>query len=234
MKRVLLGVLVLSALGCAPRRVSVPIMPPFIPAPRAVVIWGESFDRLDPERWREVNVKRQTTDYQIAELDGRSCLKAESRDGASILVTKLQVDPDTYEWLSWEWRVDRLLEGEALRRKDGSDAAARMYVYFKTPGLPWQQRNLDYVWSAALPEGTMLGSAYSSQSKIIVVESGSQHVGKWRRAERNIEEDYRQAFGEDPPEVVALGLMTDTDDTGGHAVAYFDELQVSRQPRQRR
>ena len=50
------------------------------------------------------------------------------------------------------------------------------------------------------------------------------------RSERNVGEDYRRCFGGDPPEVIAIGLMSDTDDTGGHALAYFDELRVSRRP----
>ena len=173
-----------------------------------------------------MEVKRYPTAYDTAELDGRSCLRAESRNSASSLGTELHFDPNTHQRLSWDWRVDQLVEGEALARKDDSDAAAWVYVYFKTPGLPWRQRSLDYVWSSALPKGTRMHSAYSSRSKIIVVESGSASVGTWQHVERNLQEDYRQAFGEDPTDVVAISLMTDTDNTGGHAVAYFDELQI--------
>ncbi len=217
----------LLTLGCGARRFSVPLMPPLIPAPHALIAWSESFDRLNSDRWREVAVRRHSS-YTAVELDGRSCLRAESQNGASILVARVEHNPDLYEWLSWDWRVDEPVQGEALGRKDGSDAAARVYVYFKTPGLPWQQRNLDYVWSAALPKGTMLNSAYSSQSKIIVVDSGSSSLGTWRHVDRNVEDDYRKAFGEDPPEVVAIGLMTDSDNTEGRSLAYFDDLKVSR------
>jgi len=124
-----------------------------------------------------------------------------------------------------------LVEGEALDWKDGSDAAARVYVYFASRGLPWQKRNLDYVWSASLPVGTLLSSAYSSTSKILVVESGSASLGQWRTVERNLEDDFERAFGrQDLPDVIAIGLMSDTDNTGGDALAYFDELRVSRNP----
>ncbi len=215
-------------LGCATRRVSVPIMPPLIPAPRPTLFWAEPFDaQLDPARWREI-VIRARTQYEAVTLEGRRCLKAESRSAASILVSAMRFDPDTYEWLSWDWRVDRLVEGEALGRKEGSDASARVYVYFETAGLPWQKRSLDYVWSASLPVGTILSSAFSGQSKIIVAESGEASLGRWRQARRNIGDDYRQCFGEDPPPVIAIGVMTDTDNTNGEAVAYFDNLRVTR------
>ena len=221
----------LAAAGCTGRRLSIPLMPPFLSTPTASLLWSEPFDALNPAVWREIEV-RGHTQYEVVALEGRSCLRATSRQAASILLSPVRFDPDAYEWLSWDWRVDRLVEGEALERKEGSDAAARLYVYFESPGLPWQRRNLDYVWSASLPAGTVLSSAYSSSSKIIVVESGSASLGQWRTVERNLEDDYERCFGKaNLPDVLAIGLMSDTDNTGGEVLTYFDDLRVSRRSR---
>lgn len=38
-------------------------------------------------------------------------------------------------------------------------------------------------------------------------------------------EDYRQAFGEDPPKVGAVAIMTDTDNTGEQAVAWYGAIR---------
>ena len=198
-------------------------------APDPATIFQEPFDRLDPVRWREVAIKGATR-YQIEPLDGAGSLQASSQSGASILVTSLRVDPRTHPWLTWRWRIDRFVEGEDLRRKEGSDASARVYAYFDTPGLPWQKRNIDYVWSATLPVGTMLESPYSKHSKILVVESGRDHPATWRTVERNLLDDYRRCFGADPPTLVALGLMTDTDSTHTDALAYYDDLALGRAP----
>lgn len=214
--------------GCSSRRLSVPLLPPLIAPPKAAVLWREPFERLDPSQWREVEVHGHT-DYAQAIVEGRACLRIQSHGGASVLLHPIRFDPDDYEWLSWSWRVDRPIEGEALDRKEGSDAAARLYVYFDSGGLPWQKRNLDYVWSSTLPVGTTLNSAFSSTSKIIVVDNRAASLGQWRSIERNLEDDYKRCFGEDPPDVVAIGVMTDTDNTGGEALAYLDELRVSRQ-----
>lgn len=223
------GLLVLAS-GCSSRRVTVPLMPPLIPQAMPAVVWEERFDELNPNRWQMVEVRRRT-DYSAAQLDGRACLRAYSRNGASILLTRLSVNPATGAWCSWDWRVDRFVEGEALERKTGSDASARVYVYFDVGGLPWQKRNIDYVWSASLPAGTVLESAFSSESKIIVVESGTSASGQWRTVERNLKADYEQCFGKGPlPRAIALGIMTDTDNTDGEALAYFDDLRVSRRP----
>ncbi len=219
----------LVACGCGTRRVTIPVLPPLLERPTEPVLWHEPFDHVDPSRWREIEVKGQTT-YEVVTVDGRSCLRAESRGGASILLAPLRFNPDKYEWLSWDWRVERHVDGEDLKRKQGSDAAARVYVYFDTPGLPWQRRNLDYVWSAVLPFGTLLSSAFSPTSKILVADSGPASGDGWRRVQRNLEEDYERVFGGHPPDVVAIGLMTDADNTGTHAVAYFDDMRISRTP----
>ena len=204
-------------------------MSPRLPIPKPSVLWVEPFETLNPERWREVEVHGRTQ-YQATRLEGRPCLEAMSRGGASILLSAVRFDPDFYEWLSWDWRVNQLVEGEALERKSASDASARVYVYFESRGLPWQKRNLDYVWSASLPVGTILTSAYSSLSKIIVVESGTASLGQWRHVARNLKADYQRCFGKHPSKVIAIGLMNDTDNTRSQALAYFDELRVSRLP----
>lgn len=231
-QRAWLGTLLLASLtvwGCSLKPLRVAGLPALLPtvSSKPLVAWSEPFDLLDAQRWRHKAVSGQTQ-YEVVTLDGRRCLKADSRGTASILLAATPFDPDTFEWMSWSWRVDQLLEGEALERKHGSDASARVYVYFDTPGLPWQKRNIDYVWSATLPVGTLLESAFAASSKIIVVESGTAALGQWRGVERNLEEDYKRCFGGSPPDIVAIGVMTDTDNTRSRALAYFDDFQLSR------
>ena len=215
--------LLLLAPGCATQQITVPLVPPLIAAPKSPIVWSEPFDALNRERWREVEIKHRT-EYQAVSLDGRRCLQARSQGGASILLSPVRFNPETAPWVSWAWRVDQLVKGEALERKNGSDAAARIYVYFEAAGLPWQKRSLDYVWSASLPVGTIMSSAYSPESKILVVESGDQALGRWRAEERNLKEDYERCFGQHLPDVIAIGLMSDTDNTGAAALAYVDDL----------
>ena len=49
---------------------------------------------------------------------------------------------------------------------------------------------------------------------MIVVQSGTEGLGQWRDVRRNLREDYRRAFGAAPGPVVAVAVMTDTDNTG--------------------
>ena len=224
---VALGIILLFITqACATQHAAAPRLPP-PPSPKLSVFWSEPFDEINPEHWREVEVRRHTQ-YEAVGLNGRRCLRVASQNAASLLLRPMRFNADTYEWLSWDWRVDRFVEHEALGEKGGSDAAARVYVYFDTQGLPWQKRSLDYVWSASLPAGTIMSSAFSSDSKIIVVESGSSTLGRWRHAERNLEDDYARCFGKRMPAVIAIGIMGDSDNTEGETLAYFDEMRLSR------
>lgn len=229
-----LGVLWLTSgllSGCSKTGgLTLPAFPmPELPVVPPLTLFHEPFQTLDARRWREIEVKDNTT-FTIEDLDGGRALKAHSNHSASILVAPFRFKPDRYPWLSWRWRVDQLLEHEDLRTKAGSDAAARVYVYFDTPGFPWQKRNLDYVWSSGLPVGTILPSAFADSSLVIVVDSGPEHLGTWRAVTRNIPEDYRRCFGQDPPDVLAIGLMTDGDSTHAEATAYYDEILITRDP----
>ncbi len=226
-RHVALGVLVAN-IGCAGQIQRVSDTSPASSSPHAV-LWTEPFETLDLARWHEVALQGHTS-YRAVVLDGQRCLEAQSHGAASILINPVYFDPTNYPWLSWQWRVDRLIEREALNQRHGSDASARVYVYFKSRGLPWQKRNLDYVWSAVLPVGTIVTSPFSSASKMIVAESSVSALHQWQSVERNLLEDFHRCFGDRPPEVVAIGLMSDTDSIGGDSLAYFRNLRVGHLP----
>jgi hypothetical protein len=59
------------------------------------------------------------------------------------------------------------------------------------------------------------------------VESGDEKAGTWVSEERNIREDYRRFFGEEPPRVGAVAVMTDTDDTGDEVTAWYGDITIS-------
>jgi hypothetical protein len=63
---------------------------------------------------------------------------------------------------------------------------------------------------------------------MIVVESGGAKVGGWVEESRNVFEDYRQAFGEEPPLINGVAIMTDTDNTKERAVAYYGDIRFVR------
>jgi hypothetical protein len=59
---------------------------------------------------------------------------------------------------------------------------------------------------------------------MIVVESGEIKLNQWVNEERNVYEDYKKAFGEESPMISGIAIMTDTDNTGESAVAYYGDI----------
>jgi hypothetical protein len=42
--------------------------------------------------------------------------------------------------------------------------------------------------------------------------------------ERNLYEDYKKAFGQEPPMISGIAIMTDTDNTAESAIAYYGDI----------
>lgn len=87
---------------------------------------------------------------------------------------------------------------------------------------------LMYIWENQLPVGSVIPHHLTGRIKMIVAGTGTDGVGAWREERVNLLQDYRRAFGEDPPRVKAVGIMSDSDNTGGVAVAYFGDIRFER------
>ncbi len=85
-----------------------------------------------------------------------------------------------------------------------------------------------YVWSNELPVGTVVQNPHTDRIRAIVVASGAEGVGEWRNYRRNVLEDYRIAFGEEPWDIVAVGMMTDADNTQQKAHCLYGDITFLR------
>ena len=167
------------------------------------------------------------TEYRIVEDAGQKVLQAISQGTASGLVFETEYDPKEYPVLSWRWKVANTLVKGDSRTKAGDDYAARVYVVFPHWFFP-KTKTLNYIWANRLSKESVQANAYLSNAVMIAVESGVENVGEWVSVRRNIVEDYRRAFGEDPPKIGAIAIMTDTDNTGESAVAWYSDIVASQ------
>jgi len=168
------------------------------------------------------------TEYVLVEDGGRQVLQATSRGAASGLVFETDYQPHDYPLLRWSWKISNTLNRGDSRSKAGDDYAARIYVVFPHWFFP-KTKTLNYIWANRLSKGAMQANAYTSNAVMIAVESGGEHLNEWRTEQRNILDDYRRAFGEDPPAVGAIAVMTDTDNTGESATAWYGDILAIRQ-----
>jgi hypothetical protein len=116
------------------------------------------------------------------------------------------------------------------RRKEGDDYAARIYVVFPAFFF-WNTRSLSYVWANRVPVGEMWPNAFAGKAvTMIAVDSGGAKAGQWVGHRRDVRADFRRVYGEDPPALGAVAVMTDSDNTRGRAVAYYGDISLSPEP----
>lgn len=86
---------------------------------------------------------------------------------------------------------------------------------------------LIYVWGTTEVPGSVVANPRTDRIRKLVLDSGTRHLGAWRDHVRDIEADYRLAFGEEPGPLRVVALMTDTDDTGSALTAWYGPLSLS-------
>ena len=74
----------------------------------------------------------------------------------------------------------------------------------------------------------MIPSPFMARGIMFAVRSGASRVGEWVEERRDLVADFRRAFGSDPPAGGAIAVMTDTDQTGESATAYYDDFRLER------
>lgn len=207
-----------------------------------------------PAPWRFTSLPNKTpTRFEVVPLGGQRVLRVEAYQSYGNLVHRVQVPLSSATTLSWRWRVDQLVEGADLRTRAGDDGVAKLCVFFDFPTerLPLIERarlalarsatgedvpsqTMCYVWDNMLPRGSTLVNAFTRRMRMIVLESGlSPTPGTWLTERRNVLADYQRAFADEAggamPDVVAVAISADADNTHGHGVAYFADL-VLRSP----
>lgn len=174
----------------------------------------------------EPKIFKGSTEYLLQQENGRTVVKAVSHAAASGMVRKIHFKPSTYRYLRWSWKIAHIIKGGDEKSKAGDDYAARLYVIF--PGRYfWQMKAINYIWANRLPKGEYVSNPFASDAKMLAVESGNGKAGQWVAEERDLLADYRLMFGTDPPAADAIAIMTDTDNTGGNAEAWYGEISLS-------
>lgn len=165
------------------------------------------------------------TEYRVVAGGSGKVLQATSRGTASGLIYKIDYSLNDYPLLHWRWKIANVLEKGDARRKEGDDYPARVYVIFPH-WFPPKTRSINYIWDNRLPKESFLPNAFYANAIMVVAESGREKVGQWIEEVRDVRADYRRIFGGEPPPVGAIALMTDTDNTGETATAWYDDIRI--------
>jgi len=204
-----------------------------------------------PEGWEPLEFAKipEHTQYRFEQEDGAWILRADADASASGFIRKVDLDLAEFPILRWRWRVKGILEKGNVAEKSGDDYPARIYIAFRyQPDRVGFFRKaqylagrtlfgdipigaINYIWASRAALGEIYDNPFAgSFVKMIPIESGATRVGEWVEEERNVYEDYRRAFGEDPPPVEGVAIMTDTDNTGEKMTAWYGDIVFRAEP----
>ena len=202
-----------------------------------------------PEGWQPQTFKKidKHTIYELIKDGDTTIVKASAKASASGLTKPLDLDLKDFPILEWRWKVANVIAKGNPKSKAGDDYPARIYLTFKydpTRVSAWQRTKyglakslygsypphagINYIWEGKLAVGTVVPNAYTDRLRMIVVESGAAKLNEWQSYRRNVYEDYKQAFGEEPPKVSGIAIMTDTDNTGESATAFYGDIRLRK------
>ena len=189
---------------------------------------------------------KRVTDYRLVEDQGIVVLNARAEAAASGVLHLVDFDVRTAPVLQWRWKVSGLIEGADNSVASKEDSPARVVLGFdgdksklgfrdKTAStlaksgsgreLPYAQ--LVYVWSNTKPVGTVIENPHTRRVQMVVAATGPTGVGKWMTLSRNVLEDFKKAFGEEPGKLTEVAVLTDTDNTGATVEAWYGDIRFT-------
>ena len=190
---------------------------------------------------------RRPTRYSATEHQGRPAVMARAEGANSTLNPPPGALPQR---IRFSWFVPALNPKFDLREKGEDDAVVRLILSFEgdrsshwrardhlvselsnlIAGKPLPFASIMYVWDSRYPAGTVIPNPYTDRIRQIVVESGPDRLNQWVDFDRDIEADFRRAFGEAPGPLVGLGLMSDTNNSGDSVTAWYGPMDLTLSP----
>lgn len=204
-----------------------------------------------PNGWQPLkfkNIDRYTL-YELVPDGDTTVVLATSDAGASGITKEVTIDPKEYPIIQWRWKVANVLGKGNVSKKEGDDYPARIYITFEYDsnrvGLLDKAKYetlrlfygkypplgaINYIWGSSAPIGTMVPNPFAGEVMMFVIQSGPELANTWILEERNIYEDYKLAFGEDPSMISGVAIMTDTDNTLETARAFYGDIIFRKSP----
>lgn len=186
--------------------------------------------------------------FEPAQVDGRPALRVQADSSVSILRQRVAQTDQALTGplqLRLSWRVDGLPSEGDLAHIDRSDSPVGVLLAFEGDRSRWTARQhrisdltqlltgeplpyatLAYVWSAQHPVESVVFNPRSDRIRKLVLDSGTGQLRQWRDHVRDVQADYRVAFGEEPGPLVGIALMSDTDNTRSRLTAWYGALSL--------
>jgi hypothetical protein len=200
-----------------------------------------------PAGWEVVKIteEKKPTQYRLVDDGGTVVLHAKADAAATGLGQPTKIDIRATPVLEWRWKISRLIAAADNAVSSKEDSPVRIVFSFggdrsKLPlsdrlalslsdqrsGKPTPYATMMYVWANKAPVGTVIPNPHTGRVQMIVASSGPAGVGAWQTLKRNVLDDFRRAFNEDPGMLMSIGVLTDTDNTGESVEAWYGDLKL--------
>jgi hypothetical protein len=179
-----------------------------------------------PPGWQKQDWGSPRYDFTVVEQDGRRAIHLKSAGDGSTISKEIREKVRLAETpiLEWTWKVVILPKGADARNAATDDEAAQIYVVWPRFPQAVRSRIIGYIWDTTAPVGTIVKSQKTGTVTYAVVRSGSADVGKWLTERRNVREDYRRIFGEEPEDPGAVSFGIDSNEVKGTAESYMGPI----------
>lgn len=172
-----------------------------------------------PGGWQALSFSkfRAPTKFELIDDNGSTVAHAISDNSSSVMMENLDVDPREFPFLTWRWKAPRLVPGANSTSRQTEDAPVRLIIAFDGDrdklsfsdqmtfaesrallGVDPPYATLEYTWGDGAAKETIIKNGWNPRIRLLLAQSGAEGVGEWVMETRNIVEDFRRAFGEDP------------------------------------
>ena len=197
-----------------------------------VVDWSKSpaGTKGIPEGWKGGDWGSPRYDWQIVEIDGQRVLHLKSDGDSSTISREIKgaVDLKQTPILEWRWKITKLPRGGDARRSATDDEAGQIYVTWPRFPEAVRSRIIGYIWDTSAPVGSIFKSEKTGTVHYVVMQSGAAKLGQWVTERRNVADDFKKIYGEEPGNPGALSISIDSDDTKSSAEAFVGTILFRR------
>lgn len=187
-----------------------------------------AFSANDFAGWAEKSFKGHTVYALVNDAEtGRTVVRAQTQGAASGRFKKVTIDLVKTPMLNWSWKIDKPYTGIDENARDGDDFPVRVYVVVERGPFGISTQAINYVWASKNPVGSSWPNPFTAQARMLAVNSGAADAGKWVIQKRNVRRDLKAAFGEDFTEIHVVAIMTDGDNSGQQARAWYGDISFS-------
>jgi hypothetical protein len=138
----------------------------------------------------------------------------------------------------WSWRVEQgVVPTDLTRRRKDDRALAVYFVFGRKSDLAMgpmallssgSVKALVYVFGGDRPRGSVLPSPHMGQrGKFLILQPADGPRQQWLNESVNLAFDYTRVFGQQPPDLLAVAISSDSDDTRGRNHALVRALRTS-------